>query len=454
MAKTKLQDKKCPQCWKMFHPKNSTTKFCCKKCYSKFLTLPDKKCPQCWKMFHPVKSNITYCSNKCYLQWCKRDSVLCKVCWKEFSPNHTNQIYCSRECQWKSLRKLDNIICWICWKEFRPKNCYTKFCSRECQYKAKSEWNKARRKILSEEEKEKQISSLFDYSNLDNVSKINLEYKSLLEDIWFDVQLEKKIWWWAFDLCIWDILIDINPFAYHNVTWHPYDRPRDKMYHYNKLKMAIDNWYKCIMVRDWDRKEDIVELLNNNKIKIWARECKVKQISYNDCHHFLEDNHIQWDTKKNKNNIYIWLFYQDSLVEIMSFGKPRQNKNYEREILRLCTLKWYNIIWWASKIFKFFLKLTNADSIISYCDMSKFSWDVYLQLWFKLLKWNYPSKHWYNWKLKQHITDGLVRQYWYDKLFKTNYWKWVSNDGLMRQAWYVEIYDCWQAAYIYKTKKL
>lgn len=451
MAKTRLRDINCLQCWKLFHPKNSTAKFCSKLCYTEYLTLPEKNCPQCWKLFHPVKSNTIYCSNECYLQVHKRDNVLCKVCWKEFIPKRTGQIYCSRECQRKSLRKLDDKTCPVCWKIFRPKNCYTKFCSSECQYKAKSEWNKIKWASFSEEEKEKRIAPLFDYSNLDNVSKINLEYKKSFEKMWFGVELEKKLWWGAYDLCIWNTLIDINPFAYHNTTWHPYDKPRSKMYHYKKLKMAIDNWYRCIMVWDWDKKDDIINLLSDNKEKIWARDCEIRQINYVDCHQFLEDNHIQWDTQKNKNNIYVWLYNNDRLLEVMSFWKPRQNKNYEWEILRLCTLKWYNVIWGASKIFKFFLDLTKADSVISYCDMSKFSWDVYLHLWFRLLKWNTPSKHWYNWKLKQHITDWLVRQYWYDKLFKTNYWKWFSNDELMKQAWYVEIYDCWQATYVYKS---
>lgn len=452
MAKSKLQDIKCLQCWKLFHPKNSTTKFCCKKCYSLSLTLLNKKCPICWNVFHPKKSNTIYCSNKCYLQSHKIKSILCKQCWKKFMPTHSGQIYCSRECQRASLRTLKNRICLYCWKEFKPRHSKNVYCSRVCQYKSKSENNKIRWNSLSEEEKNKIIKPLFDYSNLDNVSKINIKYKEYLEWLWFNVELEKKLWRWAYDLCVWNTLIDINPFAYHNVTRHPYNKPRDKMYHYNKLKMAKDNWYKCIMVWDWDKKEDIANLLNDNKIVIWARKCNIMQISYEDCHLFLENNHIQWDTRKNKNNIYIWLFYNDKLIEVMSFWKPRQNKNYEREILRLCTLKWYSVIWGASKIFKFFIELTGANKIISYCDMSKFNWEVYLQLWFKLLKWNQPSKHWYNWKLKQHITDWLIRQYWYDKLFKTNYWKWVSNDELMKQAWYVEIYDCWQATYIYNKK--
>lgn len=454
MAKTKLQDIKCLQCWKIFHPKNYMTKFCCKQCYNNFLTLPNKICPVCWKEFHPVKAGIIYCCNGCYLYEHKRKEVKCKVCWMSFIPKHTWQEYCSRECQRASLRKLPDIKCAECWREFRPKNKYTIYCSRECQYKAKSKWNKIRRETLSEEEKQKQIAPLFDYNNLNDISKINLEYKDYLEWLWFSVELEKQLWWWAYDLCVWNTLIDINPFAYHNVTWHPYSNPRDKNYHYEKLRLARENWYKCIMVRDWDTKEKIGDLLNGNKKKIWARKCEIRQLEYRDTHKFFEDNHVQWDTAKNKNNIYIGLFYGWLLVEAMSFWKPRQNENYEWEILRLCALRWYSVIWGASRIFKNFLELVKPRGVISYCDMSKFTWEIYTQLWFKLLKCNPPSKHWYNPKLKQHITDWLVRHCSADKLLKTNYWKWTDNNELMRQAWYVEIYDCWQATYVYGAKKV
>ena len=202
------------------------------------------------------------------------------------------------------------------------------------------------------------------------------------------------------------------------------------------------------MVRDWDDKNKIPYLLDDNKEVIYARKCEVKQIEYNDCHQFFEDYHLQWDTLKNKDNVYIWLYYDDELVECMSFWKPRYNKKYEWEILRLCSHKDYRVVGWADRIFKHFLSLINTNSVISYCDMSKFDWKVYEQLWFKLLKWNAPSKHWYNPKTTQHVTDNLLRQRWFDQLFWTSYGKWTSNNELMKQAWFVEIYDCWQATFI------
>lgn len=283
------------------------------------------------------------------------------------------------------------------------------------------------------------------------VSKINKECANILKENWYNVEMEFSIWRHSYDLKVWDVLIEINPYPYHNVTWSPVRDPIKKDYHYEKLKLARDNWYRCIMVWDWDNFDKILYLLDDNKEKIYARQCGVFVIPQEDAHNLFEDYHLQWDTAKNKNNIYIWLYYNDELVECMSFGEPRYNKNYEWEILRLCSHKNYKVVWWANKIFKCFLNKTNANSVISYCDMSKFDWKVYEQLWFNLKKWNKPSKHRYSTKSndKLHITDNLLREKWFDKLFNTDYWKWTNNEELMKQHWYVEIYDCGQATFVW-----
>lgn len=284
------------------------------------------------------------------------------------------------------------------------------------------------------------------------ISKVNLQFDEYLKWLWFETQLEFPIENRSYDIKVGDTLIELNPFPYHNSTWGPFWKPKTPNYHYNKLKLARDNWYRCIMIWDRDDYSKIPYLLDENKQQIYARKTEIKQITYDDCHQFFEAYHLQWDTRKDKNNIYIWLYYNDELVECMSFWKPRYNKNYEREILRLCSHKDYRVVWWANKIYKYFLEITNANSVISYCDMSKFDWKVYEQLWFKLLKRNKPSKHWYNPEevaSRIHITDNLLRQRWYDQIFDESYWKGTDNDELMKQRGYVEIYDCGQATFIW-----
>ena len=99
--------------------------------------------------------------------------------------------------------------------------------------------------------------------------------------------------------------------------------------------------------------------------------------------------------------------------------------------------------------FIYFIRNYNPKSIISYCDYSKFSGDVYNRLGFKKMKNSTPSKHWYNGK--QHITDNLLRQRGYDQLFNTHYGKGTSNEQLMLENGFVEIYDCGQMTFIWSS---
>lgn len=139
----------------------------------------------------------------------------------------------------------------------------------------------------------------------------------------------------------------------------------------------------------------------------------------------------------------------DKLIELMTFGKPRYNKNYEWELLRLCTHKDYKVVGGAERLFKYFIKTYKPNSIISYCDFSKFNGDVYNRLGFKQKGNIIPSKHWS--KNNKHITDNLLRQRGYDQLFKTNYGKGTSNEELMILNGWLPVYDCGQITYIWKN---
>lgn len=144
------------------------------------------------------------------------------------------------------------------------------------------------------------------------------------------------------------------------------------------------------------------------------------------------------------------MFYNEELVEVITFGKPRYNKRYEWELLRLCIKPGYRIAGGSEKLFNYFIKQNNPTSIISYCDLSKFVGNVYNRLGFKLLYKTKPNKHWS--KGTKHITNNLLLQRGYDQLFNTNYGKGTSNEELMISSGWVEVYDCGQGVYTYINK--
>lgn len=251
-----------------------------------------------------------------------------------------------------------------------------------------------------------------------------------------------------YDFKVGNNLIEINPFATHNSTQGIYGQEGiDKYYHYNKTTLAKKAGYNCINIWDWDDQNKIIQLLSKRE-HIYARNCVVKEVSKFDCNNYLNTYHLQ--NTCNGQSIRLGLYYSDELVFVMTFGKPRYNINYEYELIRLCSHKY--VIGGAEKLFSYFIKNYNPSSIVSYCDNSKFRGDVYYRLNFKLFTKGQPSKHWYNPKTKQHITDNLLRQRGFDQLFNMNYGKGTSNDELMKQHNFVEIYDCGQSTYIYNKE--
>lgn len=486
----------CQQCWKVFKPVNWIQKFCCEECRKDYR---NKKivciCKKCWKEFE--WTSIAHYCEKCRLLWVNTKRV-CPYCWKEFERETIRQIYCSKKCAMKfNEEKLYTLTCEICWKEFQwRRRC--KYCSKECEiiwfnkncqstnlekrglsYSTQDESVKAKiastcinkywcKSFLGSEECKEIINKKNyeeawvlwncqrDYAKkwTKKISKANLEFWKLLEDNWIKIDgYEYPVLWFDYDLKVWDTLIEVDPLAYHNETWHPYDKFKWPKYHKIKTWVALKNWYKCIHVFDWDDKMKIVNLLKH-KQSIYARNCQIGEIDKKEANNFINKFHLQWALRYKKTTIYIWLYYNNMLVMCMSFGEPRKKTWCKVELLRLCTHWDYNIIWWASKMFKYYINKYNPSSIVSYCDRSKFTWEVYEKLWFEFVVWNEPSKHWVNTKnnwAKKHIWWSELNSRGFDQLlwkYFWYFWKWTNNEELIKQHGYVDVYDAWQATYI------
>lgn len=248
---------------------------------------------------------------------------------------------------------------------------------------------------------------------------------------------------YSYDFKIGNYLFEINPSAFHNSTFAPVGKPKDKHYHEYKTKLALENGYRCIHVWDWDDPEKIVSLFLKDRQTVYARKCVIKEVTKTDAMDFINKYHLQ---KYAKDAIRIGLFFDNELLSVMTFDKPRYNGKYQYELVRYCSK--CNVIGGAERIWTYFLKKYEPKSVVSYCDMAKFDGEIYHKLGFKEKNRPQPSKHWYNLKTKQHITDNLLRQKGFDQLFGTNYGKGTSNEELMKQNGFVEIYDCGQVTYV------
>lgn len=174
---------------------------------------------------------------------------------------------------------------------------------------------------------------------------------------------------------------------YNGVYWHSLYEPN---YHQEKTLMCIKKGIKLFQVFETDNLEIwrsmILNALGKNE-KIFARKCAIKHLESKETMEFLNENHLQGSCG---SKIRLGLFYNDKLVQVMTFGKPRFSKKYDFELLRFCTLRGYNVVGGASKLFKFF-KDNYKGSVVSYCNLRYSNGNLYRQLGFTQVSLNKPS---------------------------------------------------------------
>ena len=280
-----------------------------------------------------------------------------------------------------------------------------------------------------------------------NDSSYNRSFAELLDINNITYEREFLLQKYSYDFKVGNTLIEIDPTATHNTYFSPYgDNRIDVNYHRDKTKLAKDNGYSVIHIFEWDDINKVMQLLKN-RVTIYARKCEVRMVSEVDTGNYLDTYHLQGTCRGQK--IRLGLYYNNQLVSLMTFGKSRFNKNCEYELLRYCAS--HNVVGGAEKLFKYFVDTYKPNSVVSYCDTSKFSGKVYDTLSFEFIKTNKPRKHWYSMKERRHITDGLLLSQGYDRLFKESHGKGTSNEELILSRGYLPVYDCGQSTYIWRN---
>ena len=278
-------------------------------------------------------------------------------------------------------------------------------------------------------------------------SRLNRSFGDRLKEIGLDVLFEYHIGHKSYDIKIEnsDILIEIDP-TYTHTIYNTKLGGLAKSYHKDKSIIASEKGFRCIHVFDWDNQDKIIAILSSRDT-IYARKCEVRNVNEKECNEFLTTYHLQNSCKGQ--DFRLGLYYNDELVQIMTFGSPRYNCKFQYELLRLCTKTGYNVVGGSERLFKHFLQQYDPESIVSYCDNSKFKGDVYAKLGFQLGDDGEPSIHWS--KYHNQITDNLLRQRGYDQLFNTDYGKGTSNEQLMLENGWLPVADCGQSRYEWRA---
>lgn len=145
---------------------------------------------------------------------------------------------------------------------------------------------------------------------------------------------------------------------------------------------------------EWDnaRTRSIIKSMILNKLnkntKIYARNCEIREVSTSESKEFCETNHIQGNANAS---VKCGLYYKNKLVFLMTFGKPRFNKNYDWELIRSCSLKHHTVVGGFQKLLNHFQKNQKPSSLITYANRAYSSGDVYEKTGFRKLKNTPPS---------------------------------------------------------------
>ena len=194
---------------------------------------------------------------------------------------------------------------------------------------------------------------------------INFNDRSILNKLELDIYIPDK-----------KLAIEYDGLLYHSygksehIMFDNY-LEEDKYYHLRKTEMCEEQGVKLFHIFENEWLDLIKREIWKSKIKLElgyvdrklnARDCVIKEISFEEIKSFLNSNHLQGYISSFIN---LGLYYNSELVEVMTFGKSRFNKDFDWELLRNCSSLNTIVRGGFSKLLNYFKK-NYKGSIVSY----------------------------------------------------------------------------------------
>lgn len=230
---------------------------------------------------------------------------------------------------------------------------------------------------------------------------------------------------------------------------------KESNYHQKKVLQCIKNNIHLVSIfeYEWDddvKKEKIIQYLKSILCKnnvIYARDTKVIEISGDRAYEFENVNHLQGSAHSSVN---VALTYNNEIVGLMTFGKPRFNSEYQYELIRLCFKSDITVVGGANKMLKHFIREYNPDSIISYCNLSKFTGKVYSELGFKISELTKPNYVWFDTHSRKYYSRYQTMKS--DLISRGIGTIEQTEDDIMEEIQCIKIYDCGNIKFIWNKQ--
>ena len=200
---------------------------------------------------------------------------------------------------------------------------------------------------------------------------------------------------------------------FNGLYWHS-ENFKSKNYHLNKTQKCEEKGIRLVHIfeDEWLQKRStcldlISRFLGLNQVKIMARKCEIKEISNKEGKKLFENNHLQGNAFATVN---IGLFYENDLIQVMTFRHPRYNKNVEWENIRCNNKFGYQVVGGVQKLWSYFLKTYHPITVVSYCDKRWFTGETYKKLGFELSHTTPPQYHYTDFENRWHRSVFIKRK--------------------------------------------
>lgn len=220
---------------------------------------------------------------------------------------------------------------------------------------------------------------------------------------------------------------------------------RSRKYHEEKRSLCEENNIRLIQIfeHEWVTKQELVKnrlkhiLKKHDHPTVFARKCFIKEIDNNTAVEFLEKYHIQGSTS---SPLRYGLFFQDNLIGVMTFGKPRFSKKHQWELVRLAFS--VPVIGGASKLFYHFVKQHDPQTVISYSDKRWNTGNVYKILNFQYQGSAKPGYYYFHINFPQKVFHRVYFQKHKLKKLLTTFDPKMTEWENMQLNGYDRIWDC------------
>lgn len=249
---------------------------------------------------------------------------------------------------------------------------------------------------------------------------------------------------------------------YNGLYWHSEANGRFANYHVDKLNATEAKGYQLFnifeIIDDLDIWKSMILARLGKARRISARKCELRALRYRDVRDFLAENHLQGSAV---SSVQYGLFYDGELVEVMTFAKPRFARQYDFELVRLCTKKGMVVVGGASRLWMAFRREHPTASVISYANRRFSQGKVYRTLGFSLVKTTAPN---YVYVRQEEVVDvavdvavDVVTRYQAQKhrlssLLGETYDPDSSEFENMTRAGYERLYDCGNMVFEFRPK--